>query len=293
MEEEDDEKKIRRQNLAKFSSLNARVVHHSLEESCVRQQASSESNDANSSSISAAAQFSDRSFISKTSTFSRSGTSSSSQEECEVAHTTATSGQYLAAARVESARSMESLRPCKESSPARPASSCTVVRSHRSSFLTASERDIRETRGAPARRALSGEDMGASAEKRRGLFASTERRALQQLSLPPPERRLTILSPHSPLAITELQWPSPPGIRGRRKKGMVLPKLILPRSDSDGSEVFFERYKQKYICCTSIYKVALSLVIFWHILWLQMSYTVVTKHNSVMFSASYMPDNNR
>ncbi|KPI97958.1 hypothetical protein RR46_11079 [Papilio xuthus] len=240
MEEEDDERKVRRQKLAAFSSLNARIVHSSLEEGFLRQQASSESADANTSSISTA-QFSDRSFVSKTSTFSRSGTSSSSQEECEVAQTTITSGQYLAAARVETARSMESLRPSKDTSPARPASSCTTVRIHRSSFLTASERDVRESRGLPARRALSGEDMGNSAEKRRGLFASTERRALQQLSLPPPERRLTILSPHSPLATTELQWPTPPGIRGRRKKGMVLPKLILPRSDSDGSEVFFER----------------------------------------------------
>lgn len=238
MEEEDDERKVRRPNLAAFSSLNARVVHASLEEGYIRQQASSESNDVNTCSSISTAQYSDRSLVSKASTFSRSGTSSSSQEECEVAQTTVTSGQYLAAARVETARSMESLRPSKDNSPARPASSCTSVRVHRSSFLTASERDVRETRGAPARRALSGEDMGTSAEKRRGLFA-TERRALQQLSLPPPERRLTILSPHSPMA--ELQWPIPSGIRGRRKKGMVLPKLILPRSDSDGSEVFFER----------------------------------------------------
>lgn len=240
MEEEEDEKTVRRPKLGAFSSLNARIVHSSLEEGFLRQQASSESADANTSSISTA-QFSDRSFVSKTSTFSRSGTSSSSQEECEVAQTTITSGQYLAATRVETARSMESLRPSKDTSPARPASSCTTVRVHRSSFLTASERDVRESRGLPARRALSGEDMGNSAEKKRGLFASTERRALQQLSLPPPERRLTILSPHSPLASTELQWPTSSGIRGRRKKGMVLPKLILPRSDSDGSEVFFER----------------------------------------------------
>jgi hypothetical protein len=230
----------RRPNLAAFSSLSTRLVHSSLDESCIRQQASSESTEANTLSSISTAQYSDRSFVSKTSTFSRSGTSSSSQEECEVAQTAVSSNQYLAAARVETARSMESLRPSKETSPARPASSCTSVRTHRSSFLTASERDVRETRGAPARRALSGEDMG-NAEKRRGLFASTERRALQQLSLPPPERRLTILSPHSPMAITELQWPAPSGIRGRRKKGMVLPKLILPRSDSDGSDVFFER----------------------------------------------------
>lgn len=241
MEEEEDERKSRRPKLAALSSLNARIVHSSLEEGFIRQQASSESNDVNTCSSISTAQYSDRSFVSKASTFSRSGTSSSSQEECEVAQTTVTSGQYLAAARVETARSMESLRPSKDTSPARPASSCTSVRVHRSSFLTASERDVRETRGAPARRALSGEDMGNSAEKRRGLFASTERRALQQLSLPPPERRLTILSPHSPMASAELQWPIPSGIRGRRKKGMVLPKLILPRSDSDGSDVFFER----------------------------------------------------
>lgn len=237
MEEEEEERKNRRPNLATFGSLNARVVQ-SLEEGFVRQQVSSESADTNTSSISTA-QYSDRSFVSKASMFSRSGTSSSSQEECEIAQTKVTTGQYLCATRVETARSMESLRPSKDTSPNRPAS-CTSVRTHRSSFLTASERDVREARGLPARRALSGEDMG-NAEKRRGLFASTERRALQQLSLPPPERRLTILSPHSPMAITELQWPSPSGIRGRRKKGMVLPKLILPRSDSDGSEVFFER----------------------------------------------------
>lgn len=240
MEEEDDERKNRRPNLAAFATLNARVVQHSsLEESSIRQQASSESGEANTCSSISTAQYSDRSFVSKTSTFSRSGTSSSSQEE-EMAQTKVTTGQYLAATRVETARSMESLRPSKDTSPARPASSCTSVRTHRSSFLTASERDVRESRGLPARRALSGEDMG-NAEKRRGLFASTERRALQQLSLPPPERRLTILSPHSPMGITELQWPAPSGIRGRRKKGMVLPKLILPRSDSDGSDVFFER----------------------------------------------------
>ncbi|KAJ2947197.1 hypothetical protein O0L34_g16561 [Tuta absoluta] len=244
MEEEEEESKTPRSprpNLATFSSLNARAVQ-SMEENTIRQQASSESADVNTCSSISTAQYSDRSFISKTSMFSRSGTSSSSQEECEVAHTTVTSGQYLAAARVETARSMESLRPNKDSpSPGRPASSCNSIRTHsHRSFLTASERDVREVRGGgPCRRALSGEDMG-NAEKRRGLFA-TERRALQQLSLPPPERRLTILSPHSPMAVPELQWPSPPGIRGRRKKGMVLPKLILPRSDSDGSEVFFER----------------------------------------------------
>ncbi|KAI5643814.1 hypothetical protein NE865_04210 [Phthorimaea operculella] len=238
MEEEEEENKTPRSprpNLAAFSSLNARVVQ-SMEENTIRQQASSESADVNTCSSISTAQYSDRSFVSKTSMFSRSGTSSSSQEECEVAHTTVTSGQYLAAARVETARSMESLRPNKDSpSPGRPAS-CTSVRHSHRSFLTASERDVREVRGGgPCRRALSGEDMG-NAEKRRGLFA-TERRALQQLSLPPPERRLTILSPHSPMAVPELQWPSPPGIRGRRKKGMVLPKLILPRSDSDGSEL--------------------------------------------------------
>lgn len=239
MEEEDDERKSRRPNLA---SLNTRVVQSLEEGTYTRQQVSSESGDANTCSSISTAQYSDRSFVSK-STFSRSGTSSSSQEECEVAQTTITSGQYLAAARVETARSMESLRPHKEMTPARPASSCTTVRTHRSSFLTASDRDVREMRGLPARRTLSGEDMGVSAEKKRGLFASTDRRGLQQLSLPPPERRLTILSPHSPMAVMELQWPVPTGagIRGRRKKGMVLPKLILPRSDSDASEVFLER----------------------------------------------------
>ncbi|GBP26216.1 hypothetical protein EVAR_16067_1 [Eumeta japonica] len=241
MEEDDDESRARRRNLAAFSSL--RTMHTSVEDTAAGHLAC-DAAEGNTHSTVATALYTQHSHVTKTSAFSRSGTSSSSQEDGEAAHTTVVSGQYLAATRVESARSMESLRPSKESSPARPASSCTTVRTHRGSFLTASERDVREVRGMPTRRALSGEDVGptsASAEKRRGLFAGGERRALQQLSLPPPERRLTILSPHSPLAATELQWPSPTGIRGRRKKGMVLPKLILPRSDSDGSDVFFER----------------------------------------------------
>lgn len=240
MEEEDDESRSRRMKLAAFSSLNARVVTaesaSTSTSTSVRAQTSAESTETTTLSSISTAQYSDRSFVSK-STFSRSGTSSSSQEEEAAVQATLTSGQYLAAARVESARSMESLRPGKETSPARPASSCAR---HTRSFLTASERDVREARGLPARRALSGEDMGCSAERRRGLFAGSERRVLQQLSLPPPERRLTILSPHSPQAGGELAWPAP-GIRGRRKKGMVLPKLILPRADSDGSDVFFER----------------------------------------------------
>ncbi|XP_048485211.1 cAMP-specific 3',5'-cyclic phosphodiesterase isoform X2 [Plutella xylostella] len=239
MEEEDDESRSRRMKLAAFSSLNARVVtaESASTSTSVRAQTSAESTETTTLSSISTAQYSDRSFVSK-STFSRSGTSSSSQEEEAAVQATLTSGQYLAAARVESARSMESLRPGKETSPARPASSCAR---HTRSFLTASERDVREARGLPARRALSGEDMGCSAERRRGLFAGSERRVLQQLSLPPPERRLTILSPHSPQAGGELAWPAP-GIRGRRKKGMVLPKLILPRADSDGSDVFFESF---------------------------------------------------
>lgn len=263
MEEEDEDSKDRRQILAAFGTLNKKTLTNSLEETAsavttatatvtVRKQTSSDSTEA-CSSISTA-QYSDRSFISKTSMFS----SSSSQEEGEAAaQRTVTSGQYLVAARAETARSMESLRPRADApAPARPGSSCTgstgsaCARAHRTSFLTASERDVRESRGLPARRALSGEDMGASAEKRRGLFASTDRRALQQLSLPPPERRLTILSPHSPMATTELLWPTPSGIRGRRKKGMVLPKLILPRADSDVSDVFFERCIFSFYPCS-------------------------------------------
>lgn len=147
------------------------------------------------------------------------------------------------------------------------ARSMESLRSHRQSFLTSSERDMRrvvassvEARSLESlereirlkRRAVSGEeialrdrceDQPLSAERRRGLYAGAvtgERRAavpshLSLLTAPSPDRRLTILSPHSPHAAPDLlQFAT---LKNRRKKAVVLPKLILPRSESD---VFLE-----------------------------------------------------
>ncbi|XP_011304113.1 uncharacterized protein [Fopius arisanus] len=100
-----------------------------------------------------------------------------------------------------------------------------------------------------------------NAEVRRGLYASTalERKAPRlHLSLPqdddplssgPPsvfsltspggsDRRITILSPHSPLPHGDVQHNySIQSLRARRNKALVLPRLVLPRSES---EVFLQ-----------------------------------------------------
>lgn len=230
--------------------------------------------------------YSDQRFSAKLGLFSRSATSSSSQEEYEpeiklFGQKTISSTQFLTTGRVEATKSMESLRVAKENTNQLSVSSEKTLHAHRGSFLTSSERDMRkvltthsENRSFDSydrdirlkRRALSGEEMGGSmsreetvqitAEKRRGLFAGVERRSTpQHLSLPPSggpffgmgssqdsSRKLMILSPHSPLTTPDLLNFTQPslGIKGRRKKGMVLPKLILPRSDSEASEVFFD-----------------------------------------------------
>lgn len=176
----------------------------------------------------------------------KSPNSSSSQEdyEPEVKHL-GKSGQFLSAgARVETARSMESLRTA-----------------HHRSFLASSDRDVRrsteslEREAKLKRRAVSGEEMSLgieetiTAERRRGLFAGS---VPQHLSLPPPatylslspgDRRLTILSPHSPHHSQDMLHYSSSfsAIKMRKnKKSIVLPKLVLPRSDSEISEVFFD-----------------------------------------------------
>lgn len=174
----------------------------------------------------------------------KSPNSSSSQEDYEPElKTLGKCTQYLTTGpRVEQARSMESLR------------------THRS-FLATSERDVRrsteslERENKLKRRAVSGEEMSLgieesiTAERRRGLFAGN---VPQHLSLPPPatylslspgERRLTILSPHSPHHSQEmLHYTSSFSTMKMRKnkKSIVLPKLVLPRSDSEISEVFFD-----------------------------------------------------
>lgn len=177
---------------------------------------------------------------------SKSPNSSSSQEDYEPEmKMLGKSSQYLTTgARVEQARSMESLRT-----------------SHHRSFLATSDRDVRrsteslEREAKLKRRAVSGEEMSLgieeaiTAERRRGLFAGS---VPQHLSLPPPanylslspgDRRLTILSPHSPHHSQEMLHYSSSfsAVKMRKnKKSIVLPKLVLPRSDSEISEVFYD-----------------------------------------------------
>lgn len=174
----------------------------------------------------------------------KSPNSSSSQEDYEPeTKGLIRTNQYLTTgARVEQARSMESLR------------------THRS-YLATSDRDVRrsteslERDAKLKRRAVSGEEMSLgieetiTAERRRGLFAGS---VPQHLSLPPPatylslspgDRRLTILSPHSPFHSQEmLHYASSFSTMKmkRNKKSIVLPKLVLPRSDSEISEVFLD-----------------------------------------------------
>ncbi|KAK9739068.1 hypothetical protein QE152_g9336 [Popillia japonica] len=182
---------------------------------------------------------------------SKSPHSSSSQEDYEPP----SKGQFLSAGiRTEGAKSMESLRTTR-------------------TFLSTSERDMRridsegiETKSLESlerevklkRHAVSGEggslalgmsEETISAEKRRGLWSGRVR-VPQHLSLPPPagylnlspgDRKLTILSPHSPMKGSDYMHMSTSStLKIKRKKGFVLPRLVLPRSDSDISEVFSE-----------------------------------------------------
>ncbi|XP_011161682.1 cAMP-specific 3',5'-cyclic phosphodiesterase isoform X2 [Solenopsis invicta] len=177
--------------------------------------------------------------------------------------------QHLLTAGVSSqvtARSMESLRSSRnflsaddrysedsKSMESLSSSSETHVgssRSHYRSFLTTSTRDVRKivTIESKSSDNLHREES-MNAEVRRGLFANTglERKIPQHLSLPPPtsvfsltspggsDRKITILSPHSPLQTSEFQFAQT--LKNRRKKAIVLPRLVLPRSES---EVFLD-----------------------------------------------------
>lgn len=203
----------------------------------------------------------------KYSLLSKSPHSSSSQEDYEPdskksQFLTATTTRHHHHHRVETAKSMESLRTSSTSR----------------SFLSASERDMRhiykettnETKslehleremklkryaisndGSSTLSSADGSDETISAEKRRGLW-SGKMRVPQHLSLPPPagylnlspgDRKLTILSPHSPQhrIMPDLLHLSQTNLKSRRKKGgQVLPRLVLPRSESEISEVFSE-----------------------------------------------------
>ncbi|XP_031777038.1 cAMP-specific 3',5'-cyclic phosphodiesterase isoform X2 [Nasonia vitripennis] len=149
---------------------------------------------------------------------------------------------------VEDSRSLESLYSSSESHvlPGRS----TGSHQYRS-FLTASKLDVRLIQAVESR---SSENLhreeSLKAEIRRGLFAGTDRSKLQHLSLPPPnnfisltspggsDRRITILSPHSPIAAPDFQqafatMSCGQTLKARRKKGnVVLPRLVLARSES-------------------------------------------------------------
>ncbi|XP_066584434.1 3',5'-cyclic-AMP phosphodiesterase isoform X2 [Prorops nasuta] len=130
----------------------------------------------------------------------------------------------------------------------------TSSRGHYRSFLTSSSKDVRkivtqQMESRSSENLLHREDT-LNAEVRRGLFANTgfERKIPQHLSLPPPtnvfsltspggsDRRITILSPHSPVQASEFQF-AVQTLKTRRKKALVLPRLVLPRSES---EVFLD-----------------------------------------------------
>ncbi|XP_043515669.1 uncharacterized protein LOC122531654 [Frieseomelitta varia] len=145
---------------------------------------------------------------------------------------------------IEDSKSLESLSLSSESHVA-------SSKSHYRSFLTSSSKDVRRIVTVESKSSDNlHREESLNAEVRRGLFANTglERKIPQHLSLPPPssvfsltspggsDRKITILSPHSPIQSSEFQFTAQT-LKSRRKKAIVLPRLVLPRSDS---EVFLE-----------------------------------------------------
>ncbi|XP_078044198.1 phosphodiesterase dunce isoform X2 [Augochlora pura] len=206
--------------------------------------------------------------------FNRSPQSSSSQEDYEPEVKSLTklqkpSQQHLLTATTGgqiSARSMESLRSSRNFLSAddrygedsrsleflslSSESHMTTSKSQYRSFLT-STKDARKITTVESKSSDNlHREESLNAEVRRGLFANTglERKIPQHLSLPPPsnvfsltspggsDRKITILSPHSPVQSSEFQF-SMQTLKTRRKKAIVLPRLVLPRSDS---EVFLD-----------------------------------------------------
>ncbi|XP_033221812.1 cAMP-specific 3',5'-cyclic phosphodiesterase isoform X4 [Belonocnema kinseyi] len=201
----------------------------------------------------------------------RSPQSSSSQEEYEPEVKTIPKQNLLTIASSHvTARSMESLRTsrnflsaddryCEDSRSLESLSSSSEThvasgsKGHYRSFLTSSRKDMRRIVALESRSTDNlHREESLNAEVRRGLFANMglERRLPQHLSLPPPsgvfsltspggsDRRITILSPHSPLQVPDFQQSfAVQTLKNRRKKAIVLPRLVLPRSDS---EVFLD-----------------------------------------------------
>ncbi|XP_012265565.2 cAMP-specific 3',5'-cyclic phosphodiesterase isoform X4 [Athalia rosae] len=201
-------------------------------------------------------------FVSST----RSPQSSSSQEEYEPEIKTIPKQQFLttgSSSTQVAARSMESLRTSRNflSADERYSEDCrsleslstssethTTSRTHHRSFLTSSEKDVRRIMTTESR---SSENLqreeSLNAEVRRGLFANTgtERKIPQHLSLPPAsgvfsltspggsDRRITILSPHSPAQTPDLlQFTMQSTLKNRRKKAVVLPSFDVENGAS-------------------------------------------------------------
>lgn len=153
----------------------------------------------------------------------------------------------------EDSRSLESLTSSSETHVASTSTSKTHYRSFLTSSSSSAKRDVRRVLSVESRSSenLLHREESLNAEVRRGLFANTglERKLPQHLSLPPPsgvfsltspggsDRKITILSPHSPVQALDFQQYSIQTLKTRRKKALVLPRLVLPRSDS---EVFLE-----------------------------------------------------
>ncbi|XP_076396999.1 phosphodiesterase dunce isoform X4 [Megachile rotundata] len=207
----------------------------------------------------------------KLSLFNRSPQSSSSQEEYEpevkslikLQKQQQQKQQHLLTASTGqiTARSMESLRSSKnflsaderyiEDSKSMESLSLSAEahissRSQYKSFLTSSTKDVRRivTVESKSSENLQREES-LNAEVRRGLFANTglERKIPQHLSLPPPsnvfsltspggsDRKITILSPHSPIQSVEFQF-STQTLKTRRKKAIVLPSFDVENGAS-------------------------------------------------------------
>ncbi|XP_012288313.1 cAMP-specific 3',5'-cyclic phosphodiesterase isoform X3 [Orussus abietinus] len=195
----------------------------------------------------------------------RSPQSSSSQEEYEPEVKSIPRKHLLAASTSQvTTRSMESLRTTRnylsaddrhseDSKSLESLSSSSEThaasKTHYRSFLTASRNDVRRIVTLESSRSSENlhREESLNAEIRRGLFANTglERKLPQHLSLPPAtgifsltspggsDRKITILSPHSPIQAPDFQQLTAQTLRTRRNKAIVLPRLVLPQSESD------------------------------------------------------------
>ncbi|CAB3379533.1 Hypothetical predicted protein [Cloeon dipterum] len=193
-----------------------------------------------------------------------------SMESLRQQSSTTTSSAHLSQASSCSLRSMESLRSSSTESTQhhQPDSACllTANRYAACTYKSTSERDMRQVascqeasssafdRTVFKRRAVSGEEIvrqnstggHSTGGGRSSTFLSAtglcevaggERKLFvpQHLSLPGSDsaRRLTILSPHSPQPEAFQITSTMCTIKTRQRRAIVLPKLVLPRSESD------------------------------------------------------------